>query len=608
MSTINANSSGIVFTGNTDGTIDLATSGTTRVTVTSGGNLNFAGTAQRITGDFSNATPANRVAFQSSTSNGNTNVMVLPNGTGTVSGVVLESSSDLNSSSNTQLLVINGSDSRITSGIRGTGSYLPMTFYTGGSERVRIDTSGNFGLATGTVSYRFTQQETGGSTFNREYVLRNGDQTNFWRVSLGRNLTTATSGIPANSAFLATENGGGYGASGGLTIGTIESAPLTAITAGTARMTIDTSGNVGVGTASPGTKLDVVSATNAGIRVSDGTYTGIMYPSGLGGIAVGTTSNHPYLILTNNSERMRIDSSGNVGIGGTANAYDKVMVGGTLPSGSLISVNFAARGVTPSSSTSQSFGFGSVVGTQAASFTLGSLYHFYAAQGTFGASSAVTNQYGYFVENNLTGATNNYGFYSNIASAANRWNVYMAGTAQNYMAGRLGINNTAFADSEMLRVTQANANTGALIDVTAASSTGSAGLRIRKFDNNNTTAQTYIAFDYNNGASGAGGIQGNGGSGPQFYNSSDARLKENVADLDGQLAKILALKPRKFDFINGPKDCTGFIAQEMETIYPDAVGEDVDGFKTIGGISVMEARLIKAIQELTARVAELEAK
>ena len=38
------------------------------------------------------------------------------------------------------------------------------------------------------------------------------------------------------------------------------------------------------------------------------------------------------------------------------------------------------------------------------------------------------------------------------------------------------------------------------------------------------------------------------------------------------------------------------------------VDEDVDGFKTIGGISVMEARLIKAIQELTARVAELEAK
>ena len=117
-----------------------------------------------------------------------------------------------------------------------------------------------------------------------------------------------------------------------------------------------------------------------------------------------------------------------------------------------------------------------------------------------------------------------------------------------------------------------------------------------------------MAFAYNAGASGAGGIQGNGGTGPQFFNSSDARLKENVSDLDGQLAKIMALKPRTFDFINGPKGCTGFIAQEMEEIYPDAIGETPDGYKTIGGVSVMEARLIKAIQELSAKVAALEAK
>jgi hypothetical protein len=160
----------------------------------------------------------------------------------------------------------------------------------------------------------------------------------------------------------------------------------------------------------------------------------------------------------------------------------------------------------------------------------------------------------------------------------------------------------------MLRITQASAKAALFVEITAASSTGNPAIGVRKQDNDNTTNQTYITFTYNAGGNGAGGIQGNGANGVQFYSSSDARLKENVADLDGQLAKILALKPRKFDFINGPKDCTGFIAQEMETVYPDVVGEDSDGFKIIGGISVMEARLIKAIQELTARVAELEAK
>ena len=45
-------------------------------------NLNFGGTGRRITGDFSNATVANRVGFQSSTTNGNTYVLAVPNGTG----------------------------------------------------------------------------------------------------------------------------------------------------------------------------------------------------------------------------------------------------------------------------------------------------------------------------------------------------------------------------------------------------------------------------------------------------------------------------------------------------------------------------------------------
>ena len=77
----------------------------------------------------------------------------------------------------------------------------------------------------------------------------------------------------------------------------------------------------------------------------------------------------------------------------------------------------------------------------------------------------------------------------------------------------------------------------------------------------------------------------------------------------------MALKPSKFDFIDGPKDCTGFIAQEMETVYSDAIGETPDGFKTIGGISIMETRLIKCIQEqqaliqsLTTRITALEQK
>lgn len=140
---------------------------------------------------------------------------------------------------------------------------------------------------------------------------------------------------------------------------------------------------------------------------------------------------------------------------------------------------------------------------------------------------------------------------------------------------------------------------------TAAGSTATPSAYFRKFDNVNTTSQIYIAFQFNNGT-GAGGIQGNGATGVQFFSTSDRRLKENIEDLDGQLSNILALQPRKFDFIDGPKNCVGFIAQEMEEIYPDAVGCDDEGHKIIGGISIMEARLIKAIQEQQAMIVSLQ--
>jgi len=124
-----------------DGT-NFATTGS----VTSAGNLNFTGTGNRIIGDFDNATIASRVAFQTSTVNGNTSVAAIPNGTGTVSNLRAYNNSNIANSSFNTLSVEGTTDARFTSGIVGTGTYLPMTFYTGGSEQVRIDTAGNLGL------------------------------------------------------------------------------------------------------------------------------------------------------------------------------------------------------------------------------------------------------------------------------------------------------------------------------------------------------------------------------------------------------------------------------------------------------------------------------
>jgi hypothetical protein len=135
------------------GSLALKTNGTTTaVTVGTDQSFNFSATGQRITGDFSNATPANRVAFQTSTVNGNTGLYAIPNGTATTANYIVSANSDPTNTSIGVFGVVGGSDARLTSGITGTGSYLPMTFYTGGSERIRVDTSGNVGIGTSSPS------------------------------------------------------------------------------------------------------------------------------------------------------------------------------------------------------------------------------------------------------------------------------------------------------------------------------------------------------------------------------------------------------------------------------------------------------------------------
>lgn len=152
-------------------------------TGTSQPNLTFTGTGGRITGDFSNATVANRVALQTSTTNGNTVVPFIPNGAGNNAGVLFYNSIDPTNSSRIDFR-ITATEASYTSTFSGTGSYLPMTFYTGGSERARIATSGRF--TTNKAANGVVVALTDGATITPDF-----DAANFFSVTLGGNRTLA---------------------------------------------------------------------------------------------------------------------------------------------------------------------------------------------------------------------------------------------------------------------------------------------------------------------------------------------------------------------------------------------------------------------------------
>lgn len=134
-----------------------------------------------------------------------------------------------------------------------------------------------------------------------------------------------------------------------------------------------------------------------------------------------------------------VTATGQVGIGGGPGADTKLALLSTYPTSGNITYVTKASGTIPSGTTTGAVIFQSVPTTQAAVFTMGSLWHFQAVQGTIGAGSAITTQYGFNADNTLTGATNNYGFYSDLAAASNRWNFYGNGTARSLLNGDLTI-------------------------------------------------------------------------------------------------------------------------------------------------------------------------
>ena len=179
--------------------------------------------------------------------------------------------------------------------------------------------------------------------------------------------------------------------------------------------------------------------------------------------------------------------------------------------------------------------------------------------------------------------------------------------------GRLLVNTTSAGygsiGSNTLTVVSGSSSGAALFYTNYAGDAGTAALKVGKYDSSSATSQIFIQFARNNSTNGCGQINGDGAGGAAFGSFSDRRLKENIESLPPQLDNILALRPVEFDFVEseGAGHQIGFIAQEIQAIYPDVVGvREPDGMLTVTGWSKTDARLVKAIQEQQALIVSLQ--
>jgi len=328
-------------------------------------------------------------------------------------------------------------------------------------------------------------------------------------------------------------------------------------TGGSDRVTIDSSGNVGIGTTSPtndsGYSTLSLSNTTGGQVVfkDDGTtMAGILgNATNLGFTTVG---NRYINFTTNSSERMRIDGSGNVGIGNTS-PRQKFNVTGPLVSTGALSTLGAAGSYTDG----------------AFNATAVDYYNDGARSWSWGSSSARGTFNWYQLEND----------------GQNQINSMALDTSGNLLVG----------------VTSAY-NSGHTIY-----KSGSVPLNISRGDGG---ASNSLILGYGSGTTLRIAIRGDGdieNTNNSYGALSDKRLKSNIVDANSQLEDIKKVKVRKYTLNSTGETHIGVIAQELEEagmsgLVTESEDTEYKGVK----YSILFMKAIKAIQEQQEQIEALQ--
>ena len=320
------------------------------------------------------------------------------------------------------------------------------------------------------------------------------------------------------------------------------------------RVRITDVGRVGIGTSSPSELIHANGSSVSGLQLTTDTYTNgtVFKVQGDGASYIYNTENAMLRFGTNNLERMRIDSSGHVGIlNTTPSSYlDGELVVGNSSKDQYINV---------------------VTGTVNAAGI--------CFQDTTGTS--------------IVGGLR----YTHLDNALASW----ANGAE-----RMRI--TSDGDLLLQKTSATTSGAGTFFEVPTTPTTMPVYLHFCK-----TFSGIRDAIDFNHNGTKVGGITFDNTS-TTYGTSSDYRLKENVtADWDAT-TRLKQLNPVRFNFIaDADTTVDGFLAHEVQSVVPEAITGthnevDDDGNPVYQGIdqSKLVPLLVKTIQELEARIVALE--
>ena len=500
----------------------------------------------------------------------------------------------------------------------GVGNALSFTYGTGAATfSSSVTANGNLGLTDGSFS-------TG-----KSYSLYLGDKNAFMNSTFGQKVN--------------------FGAYNGFTFGFALNGDLTTTSTW---MTINGSGNVGIGTISPVEKLDVTKNGNqadvnwGAIMIRNTANYAIGNDASIGfalnrsgnatcdpraSIGCKTESDYGGALVFNTrldagtyAERMRITSAGNIVTGGGADitiGTSNLVISNNTITNSRALVFYSANSYNPrawiihnTSTGGQSLEFNSTYGSGTGTA------NFIFSNGNMGIGTSSPS-----VKLHVADSGGGRLILQGVGGSGVSWQF------NSYTDGKLYIGNYGVADYFALTTSgnlYINSTTNQLSNATpqlcilAGASTDAVSIK-HTADGNNTiniwqtgnTTHSAMAF-YKGNTQDLHGTISVSTSGATYNSVSDYRLKENIVPLENGLDRLMQLKPSKFNWIATGDESEGFIAHELQEVFPGAVTGEKDAiYSSTGNIKPqvvdygrITPLLVKAIQELKAEIDELKNK